>query len=140
MTVGLNPHLINLMTIRERQRLHAPAATSRRAEGATGFTSALGESMATSPAAAAGEAEVLVAAGTARADAVRHMAQAGPDTVGPSLTAEKILSPRSLVSRFLGEQDLVLAAQRAPDSRYRNTPDDDTSGEAETQANLRPVD
>ncbi len=105
-----------------------------------GFTSALGESMATLPAAAAGEAEVLVAASTARADAVRHMAQAGADTVGPSLTAEKILSPRSLVSRFLGEQDLVLAAQRAPDSRYRNTPDDDTSGEAETQANLRPVD
>ncbi|MBT3268320.1 hypothetical protein HN371_14280 [Candidatus Poribacteria bacterium] len=140
MIVGLNPHLINLMTIRERQRLDAPAAATRRPDGAPVFTSALDDSMAPVPTAASGEAKVLAVAGEARADAVRHMAQSGTSAVDPSLTPQKILNPQNLVSRFLGEQDLVLAAQRAPDSRYRNTPDDDTSGERETQANLRPVD
>ena len=139
MIVGLNPHLINLMTIRERQRLDTPAAASKP-EGARGFALALDESVAPAPTASAAEAKVLAAAGAAQADAVRRMAQSGVGAVNPSLTPEKILSPHSLVGRFLGDQDLVLAAQRAPDSRYRNTPDDDTSGERETQANLRPVD
>lgn len=137
MIVGLNPHLINLMTIRERQRLDAHTTPPGRVAGEAAFTDALKESMAAS---APESAELLAVANSAKADAVRRMAQEGVGLAKPSLTPDKILNPQNLVGRFLSEQDLVLAAQRAPDSRFRNTPAEDTSGETETRANLRPVD
>lgn len=137
--MGLNPHLINLMTIRERQNVHRPPASGVRAGGAAEFKSALKESISAEATLSVEEGRAISASSDARADAVRHMAQTGISAANPSLTAEKILSVQSLVGRFLSEQDLVLAAQSAPTSRYRNTPDDDTSGELETQANLRPV-
>ncbi len=138
--MGLNPHLINLMTIRERQGVHKPPAPASRASGSGEFTSALDKSIAADATLSTTEARAITSvAGDARADAVRRMAQEGSSASSPALTTEKILSAESLVGRFLSEQDLVLAAQRAPTSRYRNTPDDDTSGDQETQANLRPV-
>ena len=137
MIVGLNPHLINLMTIRERQRLDAHTTPAKRVEGSGAFTDALKASMSASPPEAT---DPVSAAATAKADAVQRMAQEGVSPERPGLTPNRILTPASLVGRFLSEQDLVMAAQRAPDSRYRNTPADDTSGDAATQANLRPVD
>ena len=139
--MGLSPQLINLMTIRERQRLEAHTTPRKRVEGGGAFTDALQASVAVSAPDAAPDAAGLVAlTQSANADAVRRMAQEGVRVANPALAPENVLDPRRLVGRFLGERDLVLAAQRAPDSRYRNTPADDTSGDAATQANLRPVD
>ena len=135
--MGLNPHLINLMTIRERQGVLKPPAP--RATRSGEFTSALKDSMASDAALPTAEARAMSAAGDAQAEAVRQMAHEGVSPANPSLATEKILSAHSLVGRFFSEQDLVLAAQSAPMNRYRNTPDDDTSGDVETQANLRPV-
>jgi len=137
--VGLNPHLINLMTIRERQSVHKPPTPAPQGSGSGEFTSALNETIAAKAPLSADEARTVSAATDARAEAVRQMAQEGGNPANQSLAADRIISAQSLVGRFLSEQDLVLAAQRAPTNRYRNTPDDDTSGDLETQANLRPV-
>jgi hypothetical protein len=65
------------------------------------------------------------------------------DAVQKPRTAADVVNPQRLQQRYVGEflqeHDLVLAAQRMPNSRYRTNPDDDTSGEIETTANVRPI-
>ncbi len=127
----LNTHLINLLSVRERQRLEGvKTATADQAPAEHSFGQMLQETMATQATAATDTSRVAQVDDTPRAiaDAKQRVA------------AEHVMNPEHLVERFLTEQDLVLAAQRVPSNRYRNTPDDDTSGDQGVRANLRPID
>ena len=129
--MALNTHLINLLSVRERQRLEGvKTATADQAPAERSFGQMLQETMAT-PRTAVAEASSVAP--------VDDPPRAVTDTK-QRVAAQHIMSPGHLVERFLTEQDLVLAAQSVPGNRYRNTPDDDTSGEQEVRANLRPVD
>jgi len=140
--MGLNPHLINLMSLRERQRLDTMTSAPRPlSPSEASFAEALEESLA--------------AAGTSETDAEnlsepRRLLDAQSqrrfphlvDGVRPMNTAQMVNVQRlqqRYVGEFLTEHDLVLAAQQTPASRYRTNPDDDTSGETETAANVRPI-
>jgi hypothetical protein len=127
----LNTHLINLLSVRERQRLDGVKTTTPdQALAESSFGQVLQETMASPPRAATD---------TSRVAQVDDPPPATTDTK-QRVAAEHIMSAGRLVERFLTEQDLVLAAQSIPGSRYRNTPDDDTSGEQGVRANLRPID
>ncbi len=130
--MALNTHLINLLSVRERQRLEGAnkAATADQAPAERSFGQMLQETMATQATAATEGSRVAQADDPPRV--ITNTKQ--------RVAAEHIMNPEHLVERFLTEQDLVLAAQRVPGSRYRNTPDDDTSGEQGVRANLRPID
>lgn len=131
--MALNTHLINLLSVRERQRLDGvKASTTGRTDAERSFRQVLNESLATATASEDGPD----AAGVAQVDQ-------GPRVATDTRTrtaADRVMNPENLVERFLSEQDLVLAAQRVPGNRFRNTPDDDTSGEQGVRANLRPID
>ncbi|MAF09332.1 hypothetical protein CMK11_02680 [Candidatus Poribacteria bacterium] len=131
--MALNTHLINLLSVRERQRLEgAKTPTAEKTPTERSFGQVLRESMATP-----GEGPAVTEAlRVAKVDEVPRVVTDTQQRIG----TERIMNPEHLVERFLAEQDLVLAAQQVPGNRYRNTPDDDTSGEQEVRANLRPVD
>ena len=123
--MALNTHLINLLSVRERQRLEGvKTPTAERTETERSFGQVLAESLAT--------ASVT--------DATEDSPVTQIEQAPRRITAQQIMNPEHLVERFLSEQDLILAAQRVPGNRYRNTPDDDTSGEQGVRANLRPID
>ncbi|MBM3215541.1 hypothetical protein FJZ36_11570 [Candidatus Poribacteria bacterium] len=138
--MGLNPHLINLMSLRERQRLDSLAPTPHPvASDGKSFSEALDETLATTM----DPTGVTDRRRLSDMD-TRRLYPAGIDApVRRQMTPADIVSAQRLqqryVGEFLNEQDLVLAAQRTPDSRYRVNPDEDTTGENETQANVRPI-
>ena len=131
--MALNTHLINLLSVRERQRLEGvKTTTTERTDAERSFGQVLKESLATA----------TTTEKTTDAPRLTQVDQA-PRAVTDArsrVAADRIMNPEHLVERFLSEQDLVLAAQRVPGNRYRNTPDDDTSGEQGVRANLRPID
>ena len=131
--MALNTHLINLLSVRERQRLEgAKTPTADQVPAERAFGQVLRESLAT-----AGEGPAVTEA--LRVAKVDEIPRVATDTQ-QRIAADRIMNPEVLVERFLAEQDLVLAAQQVPGNRYRNTPDDDTSGEQGVRANLRPID
>jgi hypothetical protein len=131
-TMALNTHLINLLSVRERQRLEGvKTPTAERTETERSFGQVLAESLAT--------ASVTDATEDSPVTQIDQAPRMAPDARA-RITAQQIMNPEHLVERFLSEQDLILAAQRVPGNRYRNTPDDDTSGEQGVRANLRPID
>lgn len=134
--MGLNPHLINLMSLREQQRLQVTTSTPRLpSSGETSFAETLEESLAAAQTPPHPEGGNL-------SEARRFLdLQALRQT--SSLPNLSTVNPQRLQQRYVGEfaaeHALVLAAQQTPATRYRTNPDDDTSGETETAANLRPI-
>lgn len=141
--MGLNPHLINLMSLRERQRLDSMTSAPRGlSSGEASFAEALEQSLA---ALNASETDAENLSDTRRLldlQAKRRMPHLVDGAQRPLTTAQVINVQRlqqRYVGEFLTEHDLVLAAQQTPASRYRTNPDEDTSGETETAANVRPI-
>lgn len=133
--MALSPHLINLMSLREQQRLHVTTSAPRTPSSVeASFAERLEESLAARP---PKEAE-----GTSLSEA-RRLLDVPALRQTASLPASSVVSPQRLHQRYVGEfaaeHALVLAAQQPPATRYRTNPDDDTSGETETAANLRPI-
>ena len=137
--MGLNPHLINLMAVRERQRLE-PTRTAESAAAQAVEERSFAEALEESLRSAGQKTETSGFRETLESDIARQTPNIAEAETMPTVTAAQMINPDRLLRQFFNEHDLALAAQRLPDSRYRTNPDDDTSGEQETRANVRPID
>ncbi|MDA1192306.1 MAG: hypothetical protein O3A46_11570 [Candidatus Poribacteria bacterium] len=137
----LNPHLINLLSVREKQKLESTREMKPSVPpGAKSFTETLEESIAAGKTAPSSESSFSDAVKLAQDDAARQIPEQIRNAAAPRLSSAQVMNPKNLLNRFIIEQDLLIAAQRLPDARYRINPDDDTSGEAEVAANIQPID
>lgn len=141
--MGLNPHLINLMSLRERQRLDSmTSAPHALSSGEASFAEALEESLAAQNTSETDAGNLSDTRRLLDAQAQRRLPQI-VDGAKRSLSVAQVINVQRLQQRYVGElvgeHDLVLAAQQTPASRYRTNPDEDTSGETETAANVRPI-
>jgi hypothetical protein len=127
------------MSVREQQRPE-PFASPVRPPGAEdkSFTEVLAESL---HAHESGEAGESVSATAEMDERCRFGALLDGSAVArarePVVSLQRVR--QGYAQGFEDEQQLVLAAQRTPASRYRIHPDEDTSGDTETAANLQPI-
>ncbi len=139
--MGLNPHLINLMSVRERQTLEAAKASApSHAVGQESFSKTLREAFAVASAREADGPTVAVQLRAGQSELARdNVAVPSVDAVARAAPAQ-VMNPERLLKEFLSQQDVLLAAHQMPTSRFRTDPDEETSSESGTRANLRPID
>lgn len=138
--MGLNPHLINLMSVRERQSLAAvKSSTTTDAVGSRSFTKSFKEAFAVASARLADVSEVSAKLEIARGELARENLEIPQLRADRRMSPAQVMSPERLLKEFLSGQDVALVGHQMPGGRYRTNPDDDTSDEAGTQANLRPI-
>lgn len=140
--MGLNPHLINLMSLREKQKLERLVPTQPTSVGKS-FDEALEESLAALGANESNGRNLSESQKLAEQEALRRVPSAEESRPKNAVNVASLMNPIRLQQRYtetLAEgQGLAIAAQRTPVGRYRVNPDDDTTGESETAANVRPI-
>ena len=140
--MGLNPHLINLMSVRERQGLEAlKTSTPSHAVGQQSFTETFKDAFAVASMRQADGQNLSSNIQLARNETIRENLDASSAETPRRTSPAQVMNPERLLKEFLTEQEQAgtLSAQRMPNGRYRTNPDDDTNGEAGTRANLRPI-
>ena len=139
--MGLNPHLINLMSVRERQTLEAAkASVPSQAVGQESFSKTLREAFAVASSREADGRSLAVQVRAGQSELAReNVAVPSVDGVKRAAPAQ-VMNPERLLKEFLSQQDVLLAAHQMPTSRFRTDPDEETSSESGTRANLRPID
>ena len=138
--MGLNPHLINLMTVRERQNLDAlKSTTPSHSVGEQSFSKTLREAFAVASSRSADSRNAAVTLRASRGELTQDNVRLPHVDAVQMATAAQVMNPERLLKEFLSEQDIALAGHQMPTSRYRTNPDDETSGESGTRANLRPI-
>ena len=138
--MGLNPHLINLMSVRERQNLEAlKSSTPSHSVSAESFSKTFKEAFAVASTRQTDNEGLVVSLRLSQTELTRENVDVPHVDAVPRTTAAQVMNPERLLKEFISQQDIALAAHQMPASRYRTNPDEDTSGESGTRANLRPI-